>query len=145
MTQSFCMYPNLQKSPSISTNLYIFGNSIVENSNPNVAHNVVHNVAHNVVHKVEYNVVLGKIVGNKPLKKSVTFLEPPQEQSQEQPHIDFTELDAKVEKLLSNINMIKGAIALYSMNNDEASYLKLVKYINYMTELQHQFDNIICK
>jgi len=114
MAQSFYINPNttLHRSPSISTNLYRF-----ENTNPNV-------------------VIVGTIVGNKPPKKSVSFVEPP---------IDFKELDTKVEKLLSNINMIKGAIALYSMNNDEASYLKLVKYINYMTELQHQFDNIICK
>ena len=124
MTQSFCIYPNprqLQRSPSISTELYTYGNvtrNIFENTNPNVGNNVV----------------IGTIVGNKPPKKSVTFFEPP---------IDFKELDVKVENLLSNINMIKAAIALYSMNNDEASYLKLVKYINYMNELQHQFDNII--
>ena len=133
MTQSFCIYPNprqLQRSPSVTKNLYTYrnvngnpdGNSVIENSNPNVVHNLTQN-----------NVVLATIV--KP-KKSVTFFEPP---------IDFKELDAKVENLLSNINMIKGAIALYSMNNDEASYLKLVKYINYMNELQHQFDNIMCK
>jgi len=117
MAQSFYINPKPNpnttlRSSSISTNLYRF-----ENTNPNV--------------------VVGTIVGNKPPKKSVNFVEPLP--------IDFKELDNKVEKLLSNINMIKGAIALYSMNNDEASYLKLVKYINYMTELQHQFDNIMCK
>jgi len=139
LNQSFCIYPNprqLQRSTSISTNLYTYSNV-----NVNVNTNVIENTNPNIVgHKV----VLGTIV-NKP-KKSVTFFETknPLEKDHLEP-IDFKELDNKVEKLLSNINMIKGAIALYSMNNDEASYLKLVKYINYMTELQHQFDNIICK